>query len=386
MEKKNKTAVTLFAVALITALFIFAYDKLLAVLGVFSPVLYGVIIAYLMDGLVRMLCKYTKIKRTPAIVAVIVFVLLLCGYTVYYTIPFLVSTVGDLIAYVRELIDQHNTGLYNMAKILADYLNVDVDKIYRFDISSIDKNLIDTLKTALHGIYGFTAGTVSSIGSSIIIIFTSFVMAIYMLFEKEDLLFRMKRLLRSLCSESKEKYVLSCFTMANDVFKRFIIGKAVDSLIIGLLMIIFFWIFGIEYAVVFGILGGVANMIPYFGPILSAVPVVIILMIINPVHAAVALIIIIVIQQLDSHVITPKVLSDNIGGVSAFWILFAVTICGIAFGFMGMIFGVPLVVVIKNLVEDFVDYRLAARDAKKTENAEKQKTGDDNAEKQQSEA
>ena len=77
-----------------------------------------------------------------------------------------------------------------------------------------------------------------------------------------------------------------------------------------------------------------------------------------------------VVQQLDAHIIGPKVLSDNIGGVSAFWILFAVTICGIAFGLMGMILGVPVVVVIKNLVEDFVDKRLKKREKKPVKSVE----------------
>lgn len=382
--KKDKSRITMFVIALVTALFIFASDKLLAIAGIFSPVFYGLIIAYLMDGLVRMLVKYTKIKRTPAIIAVIIFVLLLCAYAVCYTIPFLISTVGDLVAYLRQLIEQHNTGIYNIAKTVADYLNIDIDKIYRFDLSAVNKDVINVAKTALEGIYGFTAGTVTSIGSSVVIVFTSLVMAIYMLFEKDDLLARMKKLVRALCSEKNEKYILSRFTMANEVFKKFVIGKAVTSLIIGILLIIFFWIFGIEYAVVFGLLGGAANMIPYFGQIISSVPTVLILLIINPIHALIALIIIIVVQQIDNQIITPKVLSNNIGGVSAFWILFAVTICGIAFGFMGMIFGVPLVVVIKNLVEDFVDRRLKSRDGKTSE-TEISKTGDDDAEKEQPE-
>lgn len=384
MENK-KTYITMFVIALITALFIFASDKLWAVLHIFSPVFYAVIIAYLADGLVRILVKYTKMKRTPAIIIVIVFILLSCSYLVYYTIPFLVETVMELIIYVRELIEQHNTGFNYIAKLVSDFLNINFDEIIKFDLSSIDKSLIDTLKNALSGIYGFTAGTVTSIGSSIVVVFTSFVMAIYMLFEKEDLLWRMKRLVRAISTESREQYVLDCFSMANGVFKKFLIGKVIDSLIIGIMMIVMFWIFGIEYAVVFGIIGGIGNMIPYFGPIISAVPVVLILLIINPIHALVALIIIVVIQQIDAHIVGPKVLSDNIGGISAFWILFAVTICGMAFGFMGMIFGVPLVVVIKNLVEDFADRRLEKREKKKVKAVQEKGEAAD-AEKQQPEA
>ena len=112
-------------------------------------------------------------------------------------------------------------------------------------------------------------------------------------------------------------------------------------------------------------------MIPYFGPIFSAVPVVLILVIINPKSALIALITIVVLQQLDGNVIGPKILSDNIG-VSAFWILFGVTVCGMALGFVGMIIGVPLVVVAKNLVEDYVNIKLKQRETDvEVQNAEK---------------
>ena len=358
---KNKTYIYMFFIAIISLFVIFASDKIAYVLSLFAPIVYAGVIAYLMDGMVRILLRYTTLKRGVCIFLVIVLVLLLCGVTFYYTIPFLVDTVKDLVNYVSTLLSRHDTGIYNLLEDVCGYLNIDINSIYRFDITKIDKNLIDTFSKAVNGVYGITLGTVTKVGSSVVILFTSFVLAIYMLIEKEDLLYRMKRLVRACVSEKNEKYVLDAFTMSNDVFKKFIIGKSIDSLIIGLLMIVFFMIFGIEYGVVFGILGGIGNMIPYFGPFLSAVPVVVILLIINPWHAVVALIIILAVQQLDSHVITPKVLSDNIGGVSAFWILFSVTVCGIAFGFMGMIFGVPLVVIIKNLVESFVESRLKDR-------------------------
>lgn len=386
---KRKTYITMFVISLFTVLLLFAYDKFLAVISVFKPVFYALVIAYLADGLVRILSRFTKLKRGPSIVIVIILILILCGVMVYYAIPFLIEMVRDLYFYVRGLVIQHDTGIYNFLNQAAAYFDIDIDQLYRFDITKLDQNLVDTFKTALKGIYGFTAGTVSSIGGSIVVVITSFVMAIYMLFEKDSLILWLKNLVRAISPQSKESYVLSRFTMANDVFKRFFIGKTIDSLIIGFLIMLLLWVFGIEYAVVFGVISGIGNMIPYFGPIISAVPVVLVLLIINPVHALLALAIIIVVQQLDSHVIGPKVLSDNIGGVSAFWILFAVTVSGIAFGIMGMIVGVPVVVIIKNLIEDFVNIRLKKREPEKKEEALSNPTktgGAKIAQKQQSKA
>ncbi len=359
---KRKTYITMFIVSLFTVLLLFAYDKFLAVISVFKPVFYALVVAYLADGLVRILSRFTKLKRTPSIIIVIILILILCGVMVYYAIPFLIEMVRDLYFYVRGLVIRHDTGIYDFINQAAAYFDFDIDQLYRFDITKLDQNLVDTFKTAIKGLYGFTAGTVSSIGGSLVVVITSFVMAIYMLFEKESLILWLKNLVRAISPQNKEEYVLSRFAMANDVFKRFFIGKSIDSLIIGFLIMLLLWVFGIEYAVVFGVISGIGNMIPYFGPIISAIPVVLVLLIINPVHALLALAIIIVVQQLDSHVIGPKVLSDNIGGVSAFWILFAVTVSGLAFGIMGMIVGVPVVVIIKNLIEDFVNIRLKKRE------------------------
>lgn len=368
-KKKTYTYLTVAVIA--TLLLIFALDGVLAVLAVFRPLFYGIVIAYLLDGIVRTLMNKCKMKRGLSVAVTIVAVLLLLALLFYYTIPFLIETVRDLFLYVGDLLIEHDTGFYNLLEDVAGFFEIDLDAVLSFDFASIDKGILDALNTAMQGFYTKAVGTVAAVGGSVVVIISSFMLAVYMLVEKEDLLNRARKLGRAVVAEKNEEYLLKSFTMANDVFKRFIIGKSVDSLIVGLLIIVGFVVFGIEYGVVFGILCGIGNMIPYFGSIFAGIIVMLILLIINPWHALIALIIILVVQQLDSHIIQPKVLSDNIGGVSAFWILFAVTISGMAFGFVGMILGVPVVVIVKNLVEDFVDKRLKSREKKPVKAVEK---------------
>ncbi len=361
MEKpKSKNYLTLFFVAVAVFLIVFASDKIAFVFSVFLPLIYGIVIAYLMDGIVRFFNRKLKMHRNLAIAVAFVIVLAVCFLGVYYTLPLLVKTVKDLINYITKLVVGHNTGLYIMIESVARFLNIDLNNFATFDISKIDNNLIDTMNELFQTLYGFVVGRITSIGSSIVTIITSVMLAIYMLIEKDELLLRAKRTVRAMVPEKYENRVLDTFTMANFVFKKFIIGKFIDSTIIGIMLYILFLIFRIEYAGLFALFLGIGNMIPYFGPLISSVPVLVILLIINPWHSLIALVIILVVQQLDGNVIGPKILSENIG-VSAFWILLAVTVCGLAFGFAGMIFGVPLVVVIKSVVEDIVDIRLKGR-------------------------
>lgn len=379
--KNNKLIMHIFIVALILFFIFFAGEKVAFVLDVFQPVFAGIVFAYLLDGMVRFCTGKLKMKRVIAIILVLILVFTLGALSVYIALPFLIETTKDLIAYIGEFLGNSDNSFHTMISRVAHALKLDVSKL---NISSLDSSIMNAINTFAQKMSGLLVSTIMSIGSSLLNIITSIMLAIYMLIEKENLIKWIKRFTMAVFSERKGEYILSSFSMANKVFKKFIIGKFIDSTIIGILCFILFSLFGIEYAAVFSIITGVGNMIPYFGPIFFAIPVVGILLIINPQNAVVAAIIILVVQQLDGNVIGPKVLGDNVG-VSAFWILFAVTVCGMAFGFVGMVIGVPLVVSIKNLIEDFVEKRLAERNKKSDSKTEKTEVVIEDAEEQQPE-
>ena len=376
--KNNKSLMHIFIVALILVFVFFAGEKVAFVLDVFQPVFAGIVFAYLLDGMVRFCSGKLKMKRGFAIFAVLIIVFTVGALSIYIALPFLIETTKDLIAYIGEFLGGSNNGFHDMISRVAYALKIDISKL---DITAVDSAIMNAINTMAQKASGLVVTGIMSLGSSLLNIITSIMLAIYMLIEKDNLIKWMKRFTLAIFSENKGKYILESFSMANKVFKKFIIGKFIDSTIIGVLCFILFSLFGIEYAAVFSIITGVGNMIPYFGPIFFAIPVVGILIIINPQNAVIAGIIILVVQQLDGNVIGPKVLGDNIG-VSAFWILFAVTVCGMAFGFVGMVIGVPLVVSIKNLIEDFVDKRLSNRENKENEDIEITEVVKEDAEKQ----
>ena len=354
---KGKNHIGVFIVAAVVFLFVFASEKMFFVLSVFKPIFVGIMIAYILDVMVRFLNGKLKIKRGIAITLVLIFVVALVAVCSYFAIPFLVDTIRKLINSITAHLIGHDSGINRFIYYISTSTNIDLSD---FDSIKIEETLLEFLNRFVQTFSSTVVNRIVWFGSSMVNVLTSIMMAIYMLIEKDSLLKWFRRLIKAVFSENKGNYILGAFTMANGVFKKFIIGKFIDSSIIGVLCLIIFKIFGIEYAVVFSIIIGVGNMIPYFGPIFSAIPVVLILVIINPQSALIALISIIVLQQLDGNVIGPKILSANIG-VSAFWILFGVSVCGMAFGFVGMIAGVPLVVVAKNLVEDYVDIKLKQR-------------------------
>ncbi|MBQ5439985.1 MAG: AI-2E family transporter, partial [Clostridia bacterium] len=116
-------------------------------------------------------------------------------------------------------------------------------------------------------------------------------------------------------------------------------------------------IVGIEYAVLLSVFVGVTNIIPFFGPIIGAIPGVILLVMIDPLQALIFGIIIIVLQQLDGNFIGPKILGNQLG-ISGFWIMFSVLVGAGLFGFVGMLLGVPVFAVIYQICGEKVNNRL----------------------------
>ena len=137
----------------------------------------------------------------------------------------------------------------------------------------------------------------------------------------------------------------------------FINGKLIDSAIIGVLCFILNLIFRIPYNILIAVVVGVTNIIPFFGPIIGAVPCVMILIIVDPWAALRFGILVLALQQFDGNILGPKILGDSTG-LSAIWVLVSIVVCGGLFGFPGMLLGVPTFAVLYSLVQEWVNLRL----------------------------
>ena len=149
---------------------------------------------------------------------------------------------------------------------------------------------------------------------------------------------------------------------ANTIFSKFIIGKAIDSIIIGIVTFIVLSIMGMPYVLILSFLIGITNMIPVFGPFIGAIPsCALILLSDGPQKAISFVVFIVILQQFDGNVLGPKILGNQLG-VSAFWIMCSVIIGGGLFGIVGMILAVPLFVFIHSCVTRAVNNKLLSKD------------------------
>ena len=140
------------------------------------------------------------------------------------------------------------------------------------------------------------------------------------------------------------------------MFSGFIHGKVLDSLIIGVICLIFTLAVRMPYAVLISVIVGVTNIIPFFGPYIGAIPSALLVLTVSPVKCIVFVVFIIVLQQLDGNYIGPRILGDRLG-ISGIWILFSIMVFSSLLGFVGMLVGVPVFAVIYDLIRRGI-YRL----------------------------
>ena len=149
-------------------------------------------------------------------------------------------------------------------------------------------------------------------------------------------------------------------THANKIFSDFLVGKALDSFLIGMFCFIILVIFQIPNAMLISFIIGVTNMIPFFGPFIGAIPSALLVLLTSPGKTILFVIIILVLQQFDGNILGPKILGNKLN-LPTFWIMFSIFFFGNLFGFIGMLAGVPIFAVIYTLTKEFVDERIRVK-------------------------
>lgn len=344
-------------ITLLIAMMLFKSDAISWFFDVINPIIVAFVIAYLLDSIVKFFMNKFKLKRGYSILLAYICVLLLIALLFALLVPSLIENFNAVVSF---LIDG-NINIESMIEGLkGDSDNKIINELVDF-IQNSSGNVQEEINKAVGYIASYVVGFVKSFGMGIFSTMTSFIISIYMLIEKDDIIARIKRFVFAYFEKRKANRFSYIVSMANTTFKSYLNGKILDAFIVGLITITLFTIFKVPYAPLMGSLIGLFNIIPYFGPIIGSVPVVIVSFFVEPSKALTALIIIIIVQQIDGNYIDPKIVSSNVG-VSPFWVLAAVTVGGSVAGPVGMITGVPTLVLIKTLIEESVDLKLKEKD------------------------
>ena len=279
--------------------------------------------------------------RAVATLVYVIVVVGLAGLFIYFVVPQVVASAFNLVNTMPERL----TSFSNWCHVHLShfpFIAVWVDNLANAENSEVMQWIQE------HILSGNAASIASMVSNGVIMAvkyvanaFVGLLIMVYLLNYKERLFAITRKIVNATCSQKRKATLYEFANIVNETFIGFIVGRIIDSFIIGVLTYIVLKVCDMPFALMLSLIVGVTNVIPFFGPFIGAIPSVFILLLENPIDALYFVIIIIVIQQLDGNLIGPKIVGNAIG-IGSFWVLISVLIGGGLFGFPGMALGVPV--------------------------------------------
>jgi len=344
---------------------------------ILSPLIYGAIIAFLLNTLVAFLEnkivfrilksknititeKKRKITRVFCIFFTIVLFLLGIYALLAMLLPELFSSVMRIVESFPFYVETIEGWIDNLIKDNSELQAITMDVFATAEMRVqewMDTELVPSINSIIRDFSTGIYGVLTSIANFLI----GIVISIYLLYGKENYIARGKQFLYSTFKIETVNNTIRDLQFTNKMFGNYIVGAVVDSAIIGVLCYIGMTIIGLPYPVLISVIVGITNVIPFFGPYLGAVPSAFLILIINPMWCLYFVIFIIVLQQFDGNILKPKIFGDTTG-LSSFLVIVSIIIGGGILGIFGMFIGVPVCAVICTILRNRMIARLQKKE------------------------
>ena len=332
-------------------------------IGILMPFIMGILIAYILYipcKKIEECFKNTKLKilkkksRTLSIFTCYLMLAIILFILINVILPPIIVSVGDLL----NNLPGYYSGLTNFVNSLpedATLQKLNLQEIIN-QISSID--LAKYL--SIESITSYIKGAIS-VASGIFDVFVTLIISIYTLAEREKILGFLKRVGLALFKEDTYKVVSKYFKRTNEIFFNFISGQIIDAVIVGVITTIAMAIMKVKYAALLGFMIGLFNLIPFFGAIVAVAIAIFITICTGGISKAIWLaIVVIILQQIDANIINPKILGDKLK-ISPILVIFSVAFAGAYFGVLGMFLAVPVIAMLKLIINDYLEYKQEKR-------------------------
>ena len=331
---------------------------------ILKPFLYGVVFAYLLAPLCnkieeklfqffpkakakarRFICFIAIVISLCVAIAVIWLIIMMIIPQVWDSVMKIIQMVPQKLIVVNNWIEhmlENQPELQAYFEEFSSQAESNIDSLLNVDTIQKVQSIINSLSVQLFGVLGVVKN-----------IFLGLLISAYLLGSRKLFGAQARLILHGVFSDKWAKIIEEEIRYTDKMFNGFLVGKIIDSAIIGLLCFAGTSIMGFEAPAFISVIIGITNIIPFFGPFIGAIPCGLLLLLENPMHCLYFIIFIFVLQQLDGNVIGPKILG-NTTGVSSFWVLFAILLFGGMWGVVGMVIGVPLFAVIYDIIRKLV--------------------------------
>lgn len=362
------TGAAILASGILCAFVLFKMPVIISVLKgiteILKPFLYGVVFAYLLAPLCNKIEEKlfqifpkakTKARRFICFIAIVISLCVAIA-VIWLIIMMIIPQVWDSVMKIIQMVPQKlivvnnwiEHMLENQPELQAYFeefssqAESNIDSLLNVDTIQKVQSIINSLSVQLFGVLGVVKN-----------IFLGLLISAYLLGSRKLFGAQAGLILHGVFSDKWAKIIEEEIRYTDKMFNGFLVGKIIDSAIIGLLCFAGTSIMGCEAPAFISVIIGITNIIPFFGPFIGAIPCGLLLLLENPMHCLYFIIFIFVLQQLDGNVIGPKILG-NTTGVSSFWVLFAILLFGGMWGVVGMVIGVPLFAVIYDIIRKLV--------------------------------
>ena len=373
--KWGLTALTVIFISILLVVIFTNLPGFFALLGsigkILSPLVSGIVIAFLLNPIFNFVdlrlrplllrrCMKEKKARTFSRAVALVFAFLFGGFIVYAFFAMLVPQLYESVMSIVESAPAYYQSLEKWAVNILEgnpeirtYVEKALETIQTYVQNWVKTSFLSDVQKLLATLTTSVMAVVKSITNFII----GLVASIYILWSKDTFQAQAKKMVVAAFKPAAADHLLDLGSSINRIFSGFIIGKIIDSAIIGVLCYICMTLMKMPYTALIATIVGVTNVIPVFGPFIGAVPSALIILLVDPLQAFYFVIFIIVLQQVDGNVIGPKILGNTVG-ISGFWVLISITVAASIFGFAGMLLGVPVFAVIYLIISDIVNSAL----------------------------
>ena len=362
------TGAAILASGILCAFVLFKMPVIISVLKgiteILKPFLYGVVFAYLLAPLCNKIEEKlfqifpkakTKARRFICFIAIVISLCVAIA-VIWLIIMMIIPQVWDSVMKIIQMVPQKlivvnnwiEHMLENQPELQAYFeefssqAESNIDSLLNVDTIQKVQSIINSLSVQLFGVLGVVKN-----------IFLGLLISAYLLGSRKLFGAQAGLILHGVFSDKWAKIIEEEIRYTDKMFNGFLVGKIIDSAIIGLLCFAGTSIMGFEAPAFISVIIGSTNIMPFFGPFIGAIPCGLLLLLENPMHCLYFIIFIFVLQQLDGNVIGPKILG-NTTGVSSFWVLFAILLFGGMWGVVGMVIGVPLFAVIYDIIRKLV--------------------------------
>jgi len=340
------------------------------VLSILTPFLYGAVIAYLLAPACSWFERHLlglldrsgngngrKLSAALAILLTLLAAFLVLWLLLSMVLPQVCRSVIGIVNALPDQLESAGVWLHSLLKSQPDlqtyWDSFSAEAAKKLE-SWLQTDLLPTAQSLLTGL----GSQVASIFAVVKNLFLGVIVSIYLLASRKKFGVQAGMVLRAIFPPKWAGRIDQEIRYTDRMFSGFLIGKLLDSAIIGLICFVCTSLMGFDSALLISVIVGVTNIIPFFGPFIGAIPCALLLLLENPMHCLYFIIFIILLQQIDGNIIGPKILGNSTG-LSGFWVLFAILLFGGLWGFVGMIVGVPLFAVIYDIVRKLVNFGLA---------------------------